>query len=239
MSEIINPLIDEILPSKEDILNFQGIKKIDNVSDILIESLELSMSLLKEKSKPIAIIRECSKSDFTNIYLGEGNNAADSPLPRIIKKAEKLHLFAVTIGEKVNEEINKHFDQNEFPIGSFIDSGASLTADNIVGILESQVGYQSTTLAYSPGYCGWHVSGQKKLFQFLKPDKIGITLNGSCLMTPLKSVSGVLVSGPGDIHIFDDNYPFCEECTTYSCKIRMKSITVESCEGSEPSQGLI
>ncbi len=225
MPEISNPLLGDILPSKEDILKFQGVKNIDEVSDILIDNLELSLELLKEESKPIAIIEECLKSDFIDIYSGEGDNATDSPLPQIIEKAEKLHLFAVTIGGNITKEINKHFDQNEFPIGSFIDSGASLTADNIVGILENRVANQSTTLAYSPGYCGWHVSGQKKLFQFLKPDKIGITLNNSCLMTPLKSVSGALVSGPSDIHIFDNNYSFCEDCTTYSCKIRMNSIT--------------
>lgn len=229
MPEIINPLINEVLPSKEDVLKFQNVKNINDIPNILINNLELSLELLKEKSQPIAIIEECSKSDFTDIYFGEGENATDSPLPHIIKNAEKLRLFAVTIGEDITEEINKHFDQNEFPIGSFIDSGASLTADNIVEILESRVQgafpNRSSTLAYSPGYCGWHVSGQKKLFQFLKPDKIGITLNDSCLMTPLKSVSGVLVSGPSDIHIFDNNYSFCEECITYSCKIRMKSIT--------------
>ena len=228
MPEIINPLIGDVLPSKEDVLKFQGVKNSDDVSGILIENLELSLTLLKEKSEPIAILEECSKADFTDIYLGEGQNAADSPLPCIIDKSEKLYLFAVTIGGEITTEINKYFDQNEFPIGSFIDSGASLTADNIVGVLESRLQgafpNRSSTLAYSPGYCGWHVSGQKKLFQFLKPDKIGITLNDSCLMTPLKSVSGVLVSGPSTIHIFDNNYPFCEECTTYSCKIRMKSI---------------
>lgn len=225
MPEIINPLIDEVLPSKEDVLKFQDVKNIDDIPSILIDNLDSAMTLLKEESKPIAIIEECSKSDFKDIYLGEGENAADSPLPDIVKKAEKLHLFAITIGEKVSEEINKQFDQNEFPIGSFIDSGASLTADNIVEVLENGAFHKySSTLAYSPGYCGWHVSGQKKLFQFLKPNKIGITLNDSCLMTPLKSVSGVLVSGPSAIHIFDNNYSFCEECATYSCKIRMHSI---------------
>jgi hypothetical protein len=230
MTDIIYPLINNILPSKEDVLKSQGVNNLYDVSKGLIDNLELSMALLKEKSSPVAIIEECSKSYFMDIYLGEGNNAADNPLIRIIKKAEKLHLFAATIGEYISEEINKHFDQNEFPTGAFIDSGASLTADNIATILEkrvleSQAQKAISTLAYSPGYCGWHISGQKKLFQFLKPEKIGITLNESFLMTPLKSVSGVLVSGPNDIHIFDNNYSFCEECTTYSCKIRMKSIT--------------
>ncbi len=229
MPKIINPLISSIIPSREDVLKFQNVKNINDVSNILIDNLELSLELLKEKSNPIAIVKECSRSDFNKIYRGEGENVADSPLPQIVEDAEKLHLFAVTIGENITKEINEHFVKNEFPIGSFIDSGASLTADNIVGILESQVQdaftSRSSTLAYSPGYCGWHVSGQKKLFKFLKPDKIGITLNDSYLMTPLKSVSGVLVSGPSDIHIFDNNYSFCDDCTTYSCKIRMKSIT--------------
>jgi hypothetical protein len=225
MSEIINPLIGDILPTKEEVLKFQGIKNIDDVSDILIDSLESAMTFLKEESKPIAIIKECSKSDFADIYLGEGNNAIDGILPNIIKKAEKLYLFAATIGENITSEINKHFNKKEFPIGSFIDSGASLTTDNIAEILERQVDNQLTTLAYSPGYCGWHVSGQKKLFQFLQPNKIGITLNNSFLMTPLKSVSGVFVSGPSDIHIFENNFSFCEECATHSCKSRMKSIT--------------
>jgi len=225
MSKIINPSINGIIPSKEDVLKFQNVNNINDISTILIDNLVLSLELLKEKSNPIAIVKECSKSYFNNIYQGEGENAIESPLPHIVKKADRLHVFAVTIGEHISEEINKYFNQNEFPIGSFIDSGASIIADNIVGKLENLVANKSTTLAYCPGYCGWHVSGQRKLFQFLKPEQIGITLNNSCLMTPLKSVSGVLVSGPSNIHIFDNNYSFCEECTTYSCKVRMKSIT--------------
>ena len=161
MTEIIYPLINNIIPSKEDVLKSQGVNNLYDVSEVLSDSLELSMTLLKEKSNPAAIIKECSKSDFMDIYLGEGNNAVDNPLIRIIKKAEKLHLFAATIGENISEEINKPFDQNEFPIGAFIDSGASLTADNIATILEKRV-FESlaqraiSTLAYSPGYCGWH-----------------------------------------------------------------------------------
>lgn len=87
MPEIINPLLSDILPSKEDVLKFQNVKNINDIPNILINNLELSLELLKEKSQPIAIVEECSKSDFTDIYLGEGENAADSPLPHIIKKS--------------------------------------------------------------------------------------------------------------------------------------------------------
>ena len=79
---------------------------------------------------------------------------------------------------------------------------------------------RSAVLAYSPGHRGWHVSGQRALFAALSPEEIGITLNSSCLMQPLKSVSGVLVAGHPDVHDFDDDFPFCSECSTRDCRVK-------------------
>ncbi|MHC4266624.1 MAG: vitamin B12 dependent-methionine synthase activation domain-containing protein, partial [Planctomycetota bacterium] len=85
-------------------------------------------------------------------------------------------------------------------------------------------GASTRILSYSPGYCGWDISGQKKLFEYLHPGKIGISLNNTYLMTPLKSVSGVLVAGKNEIHQFRPNYPFCKSCKTHSCLLRMKAL---------------
>jgi len=79
-------------------------------------------------------------------------------------------------------------------------------------------------LRYSPGYCGWHVTGQRRLFAALRPEQIGITLGDSCLMEPLKSVSGVLIAGPRKIHQFKDAFPFCEQCTTRGCRERLRAL---------------
>ncbi|MCK5274191.1 MAG: hypothetical protein KAR37_06065, partial [Alphaproteobacteria bacterium] len=76
-----------------------------------------------------------------------------------------------------------------------------------------------------PGYCGWHVTGQRRLFDRLGADRIGVTLNSSCLMQPLKSVSGVLVIGPPSIHEFDNDFDFCALCSTYQCRSRIGSLT--------------
>jgi hypothetical protein len=52
------------------------------------------------------------------------------------------------------------------------------------------------TNRFSPGYCGWHVSGQHVLFPFFgSPNACDVTLNESALMTPIKSVSGVIGLG--------------------------------------------
>ena len=79
-------------------------------------------------------------------------------------------------------------------------------------------------LSYSPGYCGWHISGQKKLFAFLHPEEIGIRLLDSFLMHPLKSVSGVFVCGPEDIHRFENGFAFCGECRHQTCRERIDSL---------------
>ena len=51
------------------------------------------------------------------------------------------------------------------------------------------------TNRYSPGYCGWDVSEQKKLFKILPEKFCGIELTDSCLMHPIKSVSGIIGIG--------------------------------------------
>ena len=55
--------------------------------------------------------------------------------------------------------------------------------------------------------------------------RIGIELSDSCLMSPLKSVSGVLVAGPAEIHDFENDFEFCLDCTTWECRDRIASIT--------------
>jgi hypothetical protein len=80
-----------------------------------------------------------------------------------------------------------------------------------------------SALQFSPGYCGWHISGQRKLFEFLQPAEIGLELTDSYLMRPLKSVSGVIVVGPREIFDFKDDFDFCDECDTRSCRERVRT----------------
>jgi len=68
------------------------------------------------------------------------------------------------------------------------------------------------------------VSGQRALFAYVGPDAIGVTLNESCLMHPLKSVSGVLAAGPADIHRFTPAWAFCADCRNRTCLVRMKQL---------------
>ncbi|MFC2139746.1 vitamin B12 dependent-methionine synthase activation domain-containing protein [Bacteroidota bacterium] len=137
------------------------------------------------------------------------------------------------MGDEVSVEIKKAFESNDFPVGSLLDAAASVAADNAVTkiedmyydkLKEGSANSGNVVLSYSPGYCGWHISGQKKIFEFMKPSQIGISLNESFLMTPIKSVTGVLVGGKREIHIFDAKFKYCRDCRDKSCRERIKSI---------------
>ncbi|MEE8334803.1 MAG: vitamin B12 dependent-methionine synthase activation domain-containing protein, partial [Candidatus Neomarinimicrobiota bacterium] len=150
----------------------------------------------------------------------------------IFPLADRMALFAITMGHEICTVIESLFKNNDYVLGYMLDTVASLGADNAAGIMENQYGNmnsgnseKSLVLGYSPGYCGWHLSGQKKLFGRLKPETIGISLNTSYLMQPLKSVTGILVQGNSNIHKFIPDFPFCRVCRTHSCNGRLKYLT--------------
>ena len=75
-----------------------------------------------------------------------------------------------------------------------------------------------TTNRYSPGYCGWHVSEQQKLFSLLPDSFCDITLTESSLMMPIKSVSGIIGIGP---HVKKIDYT-CRLCDLKDCVYRRR-----------------
>lgn len=72
--------------------------------------------------------------------------------------------------------------------------------------------------SYSPGYCGWNVRDQRRLFALLPETPCGIRLGDSCLMEPIKSISGVIPLGP-DI----EKKPYgCAICNNRNCYKKRK-----------------
>ena len=228
MSKIIEFAIKEIEPEKDIVFKENGYSPNKSIPDKILNLYEESLNIFLENSNPIGIYSEILKENFEKVFFGEGNNSAETPVEQIFPKADNLTLFAITIGRKVSEKIQQLFLKNDFALGHILDCIASLAADNAVRNMEELAtknikNYEENifNLAYSPGYCGWHISGQKKLFEYLHPEKIGITLNDSFLMIPLKSVSGVMIIGKREIHKFENNFSFCSLCKTKNCLERM------------------
>ncbi len=139
-----------------------------------------------------------------------------------IKNAECVLFFAATAGSAVTDrcrELNGEGDQ----VYSFIlDTLGSLVAEKaserMMEWLETRLApaQWAITESYSPGYCNWDVAEQQKLFSFFPSGFLGITLSPSSLMTPVKSISGVIGAGP---RVKRTGY-HCHICTDKNCIYR-------------------
>ncbi len=79
-------------------------------------------------------------------------------------------------------------------VGSeIVESAANLMQDSLQEKM-SAVG-KGITNRFSPGYCGWDVAEQHKLFSLMPDNFCGISLTPSALMDPIKSVSGFIGIG--------------------------------------------
>lgn len=234
MSEIITFSTDELTPDRDMVLRHQGIPTGSVLPPQIKALCTMAFGLLSEAAAPVGILSEISMFDFETVYHGEGHNKPSTPVEDIFPRAHNLALFAITLGKRISQEIEERFAANDVALACVLDSVASAATDRMAEIAEkhflkvlSRKGAArpgTAVLGYSPGYCGWHISGQRKLFDFLRPEQIGISLRDSFLMQPLKSISGVMISGPKEIHSFDNSYAFCDQCDTHSCRERIHKL---------------
>lgn len=234
MKKVLKFPVEKVIPSIESVLKAQGVPGISAAEERIFRLAEEALSAYDKLAEPLGVITDISKTDFEDLFYGEGNNESEVPLESIYRSSDHLALFAITLGNRICSEISNRLEANDFAAGSMLDSTASEGADKTAEILE--LSYRESLSAreshnasigvmrFSPGYCGWHISGQKKLFEFLRPGEIGIELNDSFLMTPLKSVSGVVVAGKKEIFVFDDLFDFCADCDNHSCRDRIKAL---------------
>ncbi|MGW8264997.1 MAG: vitamin B12 dependent-methionine synthase activation domain-containing protein [Longimicrobiales bacterium] len=221
-------------PPRAVVLGRQGIPAGHVVSERVERLAEASMVLYETLAEPRGIVAEVSLDQFQGIYEGEGNNELPTPLPEIVEEADGLALFAATVGEAVSCKIEELFQENDPATACMLDGIASDRAETATTLLaqafletllqRGEFDHRARALPYSPGYCGWHITGQKKLFAFLKPERIGISLSESSLMSPIKSVSGVLVAGRPEIHDFENDFEFCLDCANRECRARIASL---------------
>jgi hypothetical protein len=231
---ILQISVDEVVPSPGDILEAQGIPRVRQTDERTAMLAQEAIRVFREFVKPSGILMEVTKEEFAFVFHGEGCNESESPVEPIYAESRHRALFAVTVGETLCNEISRRFDARDFALGSMLDAAASegteMTADVVEHFhrkhLKSIGQYSSSdgTLRFSPGYCGWHISGQKKLFDALRPGEIGITLNESCLMQPLKSITGIVIFGDKNIFNFDDTFSFCGQCAEHSCRERIQAL---------------
>ena len=194
--DIVDYLVAEIL-SEPDL--FAGIKAEYKIYDD-IEFID------RDKSLTINNIN----FEINKILFGE------------LRKADSLAFFLCTAGAEIGARSRKSMAEGDPLKGYIYDMLGSLAVDAAADLMQAELekkivfSGKKITNRYSPGYCGWHVSEQHKLFRLLPDNFCGIRLTDSALMNPIKSISGIIGIGKSVRY----NQHTCSLCDMKECAYR-------------------
>lgn len=122
------------------------------------------------------ILRQLCGSEAYALFICTSGTAYEQFLRRLMLEGDMVRVFiADALGSVLAE---KTADQMELHLQQSID----------------KLGWHHTN-RFSPGYCGWHVSQQQRLFPLFDGHTCGVRLTDSSLMIPIKSVSGIIGLG--------------------------------------------
>lgn len=163
-----------------------------------------------------------NSKQINGLLIGDKYFSLDKIVTGIFKNSEEAAIFCVTIGEGM-EQHSKALNMNNDLVNAFVyDIVASVTVEACADTLHNHIinkmklKNKKTTNRYSPGYCNWDIREQHILFSLLPENFCGIILTDSALMTPIKSISGII--GIGENVKYSQYH--CNECKIKDCTYR-------------------
>ncbi|HEY77571.1 MAG TPA: hypothetical protein G4O09_00460 [Dehalococcoidia bacterium] len=142
-------------------------------------------------------------------------------IARLLEQCQKVVVFAVTIGNHLEEMVNQLAEDGLILQATVLDAIGSSAVEKLAEFVETSIreasGAQdlSTSRRFSPGYCDWNIGQQRMLFWALNGDTADIRLTRTCLMIPQKSISGIIGIGPGNSAL--ESYNPCRTCKKRHC----------------------
>ncbi|MDZ7315019.1 MAG: 5-methyltetrahydrofolate--homocysteine methyltransferase [candidate division KSB1 bacterium] len=132
-----------------------------------------------------------------------------------LRRSTSVAVFICTIGPEMERLAAEKMRCGDYLAGYAVDLVASEAVETAMDKIQAYLEAEQKSLGlnitnrYSPGYCGWKVDEQHKLFSLLPKGFCGISLNDSALMTPIKSVSGIIGIGK-EVKRLDYACRFCD-----------------------------
>jgi hypothetical protein len=194
--EIVTTLIEEIINESKDFYNIKAEYIIYNI----IEFINSDKSI------------EINKINFqvNKIVFGK------------LKKSDSIAVILCTAGEEIGLRSRKLMREGDLLKGYIYDIVGSVIVEAAADLIQAELkknvisSGKKITNSYSPGYCGWYVAEQHKLFQLVPDNFCGIRLTDSALMDPVKSMSGIIGIGESVKY----NPYTCSLCDMKDCTYR-------------------
>jgi hypothetical protein len=201
-----------------------------------IELIKASDAVL-EKCVPRTVERICGIRQMPDGIRvgGTGLLLTGKAVENLLRECSECAIFCATIGQET-EELIRRWEVKDIAFAAALDACASSAVESLCDEEEDRIGriiaadavkYKDGyffTDRFSPGYEDLPLSLQRDFCETLDTGrKIGITVNGSGLMIPRKSVTAVIgISGRKQKH----RESGCENCTAFGgCVFRERGVT--------------
>jgi hypothetical protein len=209
----------------DEVLRFQGYKAGVDVppADVLAlfdDALALGRMLMRPRAvlRTMPVVRDGDQLTADGVAL---------TIPRIAERwgtVDEITAGVCTIGDALERRVSELWDARELPLAMMLDSVGSGAVESLaeyVNDLLCQEGLMrgvKVTNRVSPGYGGWDVAEQRLLWRLCPGDAISVTLNDACFMTPTKTITILVGTGPSAR--VDDYFSQCARCWMRDCAYR-------------------
>jgi len=151
------------------------------------------------------------------LTLANGAKMGNGPLTTVVAGATHLVIGVCTIGRALSDRISDNQRAGQRLRAMFLDDLGSWAVDQVrqqlCRLVEAEANAQGlrASASLSPGESEWSVRDQAVIFSVLDTHGIGVALTETMVMSPLKSLSLVVGTGPGPLGV--EGASNCDFCT--------------------------
>jgi hypothetical protein len=191
----------------------------------ITKQIQKEIQRAKNYFKPEITYRKVDISNIQEdtVILDNGINFQGKYIANKLKGCSFIAAYVATIGKEIDEQVKESFDSGNFTLGLILDYIATEGLNFIGKVLWEKLvdEISGTNMGITSGIFpgnNLELTEQFKIFECLKGIDIGVILNDSSVMLPVKSQSGIYGFGEGiGIHRIDH---VCSECQLKSCNYR-------------------
>ncbi len=223
------PVVLEGLPlsiDRDEVLRFQGYQKgVDRPSAPVLAIFEEALALGQHLMAPRLVYRAVAITERSADRVEAAGERLQIPqIGRLWGPIDAIGAGICTVGEAIETRVRALFDAREFPLAVMLDSVGSAATESLAEYANDLLCQAAipeglkVTNRISPGYAGWDVAEQERLFRLCPGAPIGVSLNAACFMSPGKSISWLVGIGP-EARV-DHYFTQCRRCWMRDCAYR-------------------
>jgi len=218
----ILPQLD-LVPDHDQILRYLGYPRDARPEPEVAGLIEHIMPDCLGALRPRGTYAVHEVTDSAADSLKLGNVVVEGAVSDFLGSVDRVASFVVTVGAEITGRSERACRDGDAFAGWVFDAVGSWAVEAAADALMVQLRAtlddgDGLTLRYSPGYCGMDLSQQQAIFRLTDAASVGVTLLPSMMMSPAKSISGLVGIGPaGELDL--EASP-CDRCPQQGCHMR-------------------